>query len=1186
MNSSSISHPESSVNSPSETTADICSDSITKNSGGTTRNKGFGHSEFVLLKDDCPICGGHRYSKKKNDCKKSGELVHCYSHNVPPTGWVYVGRSGIEQSMYAPDKGEGFDHEKHRAELAKLRADHKAREAAKRLQLPTIRDRHHKILGFKAELTDRQHSDLRHRGLLPEEIDYALDNHWLFATWGGYGIAAVDPKTGMLCGAQVAKDDRSESKYTWGVFKGQNKLKETNHNPIACWVHPDFDPTKPYVLEGCEGYLKSMVRAFIRWRDDIQVIVVGAAGAIFDKAALTRVLGALPTPAKITFFPDADSQNLSKTNLESGYKKFVTTVQSKYGNKVEVKFADWGQWRDETRGDCDEYFGSYKRRSPRTWFSLFEFEKHLKAARKRLADSTKLTADKTITLEEFRALKDDNPAVTAQRFRELTNGAQDVFLAAPTASGKTTTAAAIVSEYEYGLARFSRNSLVKDGGRRMGFHDRHDLDQQQGQLIGSDGYVTRVGFCNEASKQMQSVAKAILKHENIAVFDELDHSLKSLATSSTHGKDHRRKFNTEQFWSDARQSDRTLSMSADITDFEVQQFRKNTGRKPFVLKVVGEKKQRTEIVFEDKAEWFAKFLQLRSEGKRIIVMCSYKSDAEMFRHRLEAIAITADNASEYQDFLDDPDQWCEENKPQLLVVSPILATGFSITGDHFDVVMKYTHPNITAESAKQFGDRYRPTVPHYTYLDETSFQYDQTTVDAVFANRLAKAKASANNEEVWLDKDDPYFHYQAESNWSKAYLRADYLARCEVDVANITYQYRSLDMEQIDAINKTISDLYLAYRDEWIEKIVDADNLTPEQAKQYRDREKELTEDQRRALYKYEFAYWKNIEPSEITFDMVKRDKKGKLRKAHERLEMQAFPKMAIAIDNASISNQQDGVSQQDITHHHLRVQALDEIGIGKALDLALSGEEWCNDNPIVKEIAEILRSKRDELKLMGVSLSCGRNAPDNSYFGVLLKTFGLKTSRRQPTIDGVRVSLYRLNEEDLALTKADLVARLPRLQEKFGADVVATESQWAQHLYELHTPFVNTNKQGCVQVENPFLDGSESATLMGADSSDVGAVIAAIDARTQPEPEPEPIIEPEPVAIAETTPVNPAPTPQTPAVKQPQFKVGDIVQFWNGAQWLLGKVHLAMAGVIPEYNVIDERGGGMFYRETSLAPV
>ena len=1131
---------------------------------------------FKLLGSDCPICGGHRNGKTKNDCKQSGELVHCYSHNDPPTGWVYRGESAIGQSMYAPDKGENFDPEKHRAELAKLRAEHKAREAERRLQLPTISDRHHKILGFKAELTDKQYNNLRQRGLLPEEIDFALSQHWLFTTWGGYSIAAVDPETKMLCGAQRALDDRSWRKYDWNIFYQRNKLKETGKNPIACWVHPDFDPTKPYVLEGCEGFLKSMVRAFIRWRDDVQVVVVGAAGANYDKAALMRVLGALPTPKKVVFFPDADSQNLKKKNLHSGYKKFVKTVESKYRNKVQVKFADWGQWRDKSKGDCDEYFGSYKRRSPRTWFSLFDFEKELKTAKERLDKSTKLTADKVITLEEFRALKDDNSSVTAQRFRELTNGTQDVFLVAPTAAGKTTTAKAIASEYEYGIARFSRNSLVKDGGKRMGFHDRHDLDQRQGQLIGSDGFVTRVGFCNEASQQMQRVVKDILKHENIAVFDELDHSLKSLALSSTHGKDYRRKFNTDQFWKDARESDRTLNMSADLTDFEVEQFRKNTGRKPFVLKVVGDKKQRTEIIFEDKAEWRAKFEQLRSEGKRIIVMCSYKSDCEFLRHAFGAIAITADNASEYQGFIDSPDEWLAQHQPKLLAVSPILATGFSITGEHFDAVMKLIHPNITAESAKQFGDRYRPTVPHFTYLDETSYQYNQTTVDTVFANRLAKAKASANNEENWLDKDDPYFHYKAESNWSKAHLRADYLARCKVDVANATYQYRSLPQEQIDAINKTISDLYLAYRDEWNEKIVNADNLTPEQAKQYRDREKELTEDQRRALYKYEFAYWKNIDPSDITFDMVKRDKKGKLRKAHERLEMQAFPNMAIAIDAGSISKQEHGVSQQDITHHHLRVQALKDIGIDAALDYVLSGKEWSKDHPIVESTAANLRSRRDELKIMGIAFSCGKNAGNNDYFGALLRTFGLKTKRNR------RRNTYQLCAEDLEVTKADLVARLPRRQEKFGELTMTPETQWAQHLYERSIPFLNTNKQGCGSLKNPLLDGSERTTPMEAGSSSVGEVMAAIEARMQETPEPESIIEPEPVAIAEKEPKG---TKRNYQIKQPRFSIGQRVKFWDGVQWLIGTIQSAMTGITPEYNVIGDNGWGMTYRENQLAP-
>ena len=1169
-------------------------------------------SGFILLKSDCPICGGVRNGKKKHDCKSSGELVHCFSHNDPPHGWVHVGESAIGQSMYAPDKGDSYDPEKHRAELAKLRAEHKAREAKKRLQLPTISDRNQKILSLKAELTESQNADLLRRGLTQDEIDFDLSQHWLFAAKGGYGITAVDPVTGMLCGAQKAKDDRSKGKYTWGIFTGQNKLKETGENPLAVWRSPDFDPNKPYEIEFTEGYLKPLIRAQVRWRKNSQVIVIGAAGGIFGDKALQRVLSVFPKPKKLTLLVDADSQNLKKKNLYSGYKNLVKVVQSVYDkgcNNVQLKFADWGQWRDKSKGDCDEYFGRYRRRSPYQWLRLFEFEETRKCAKERLAQTTQLTADKVITLKEFQALKDDDPGITAQQVRASTNNAQDVALVAPTASGKTTIAEHIASEYEYGLAPMSRNSLVKDGGRRMGFSDRHDLDNIGGQLIGHDGFEDRVAFCNEAYQALERPISDILKHENITVGDEFDHSLKSLKLSSTHGKDRKRKLNTDGFWRQFRESDRTLIMSADITDYEVAQFRRQTGRKPFVLKVMGTKKQRVEVVFEDQAEWWQQFFKSRREGQRIIVKCSYKSDAEFLQDQFGAIAIHADNAKEYQDFLENPDKWLELHKPEIIAVSPILATGFSIEGDHFDAVFKLIHENISAESTKQFGDRYRPNVPHYTWVAETNHQYDLTTTDAVLSRKLAQAKASDNDEQPFIDKDDPFFYYKAQENWSKANLRADYLARCEADIENVIYQYCSLSQSEIEAINRTVSEHRSAFKEAELTKDAEADNLTPEQAEQYRQDEQSLTQSQRRALRKYDLAHWKVTTPDQLTVEDFRVDKKGRRRKALENLERQAFPQIAITTDKGSIEGQKHGVSIQDVTHHHLRVRDLNNIGIGKILDFVLSGEEWDNNHPIVKETADICRSKRDELKKSDITFTCGKNANNAAYFGSLLKSLGIKTVRKQKRIDGVVVSFYQLDHEYFGMTKADLVARLPRLQEKFEELIVNPENQWVQGLYGCHTPFENINKQGCVTVDNPLLDISESPPQVTAsyqglpspekltktdrDSSLTKKVLGhqkSLKVTTLEKDSGTP--EYSKVSELKTYRSIPECTDQkTPTLTninqhQPKFSEGQLVWFSNGVQWLQGTIERVITGVRNEYNVLDSRGWGLFVPETAIAPM
>ena len=329
-------------------------------------------SRFTLLKGNCPICNGEHKSCKQND-----ELIHCRSFFDPPQGYRSVGEDKIGFAMYAPakERSNNFDLDAYRANR-EARLAKQARQYQQALKaMPSLeeRDRHirEKAQNFtKTEtrkLTKPQNTDLLRRGLTQDEINNALSKHWLFALDGGYGIAAYDPISQLLCGAQRANDDRTK-KYTWGVFTGQNKLQETGENPIFVWVSPDFDSSKPYQIKFCEGALKSLIRAFFEWRSDTQVIMIGGAGGIFGSNSLERLLRAYPDATSHTLLPDADSQNIKKLNLYRAYGKLAAAIPS-------LKFADWQQWRGGK--DCDETYGTnafngYELRSPDDWLSFFE----------------------------------------------------------------------------------------------------------------------------------------------------------------------------------------------------------------------------------------------------------------------------------------------------------------------------------------------------------------------------------------------------------------------------------------------------------------------------------------------------------------------------------------------------------------------------------------------------------------------------------------------------------------------------------------------------------------------------------------------------------------------------------------------------------------------------------------------
>jgi replicative DNA helicase len=326
-------------------------------------------SQFTLLKGSCPICNGER-----TDCRTSGDdLIHCYTDKEPPMGYVRKGMSSIGAALYAPVKDE--------TTYAKVQAI----RIPKSVKAPilTMEERDRKIRSHETQLTLPQMRDLISRGLTTDEINIAKSNHWVFTLEGGYGITAIDPITGLFCGAQKARDERvlvtldeqgnrqeQVLKYTWGIFSGDNHLHETGENPLFVWISPRFDGTKPYEIKYGEGGLKSMIRGFFEWRKNPQVILVGGAGGIFGKNTLARLHTKYAIATAHTLLCDANSQHLKKVNILTAYKNLALNLPS-------IMFADWGQWQDKSIGDCDETFGSdafngYELRSPSDWISFFD----------------------------------------------------------------------------------------------------------------------------------------------------------------------------------------------------------------------------------------------------------------------------------------------------------------------------------------------------------------------------------------------------------------------------------------------------------------------------------------------------------------------------------------------------------------------------------------------------------------------------------------------------------------------------------------------------------------------------------------------------------------------------------------------------------------------------------------------
>ncbi len=286
----------------------------------------------------CPIC-----ANVSGKCRIHADspIVLCgnLGDGDAPIGYRYVKPSSGIWNIFAPDTQS--DDWQTRLE-ARVERDRNAIE----LSPLSLKSRHALLSAKTHTLTPNQNSDLLRRGLTQSEIDLCLSNGWFWQERDGYGIGAIDPVTGLTVGGQLARDDR-DPKYLW-LLPGQTHLPETGQNPLAVWVSPQFDRTKPYTIHFCEGFLKPLVSTLKSWRSDPQQIWIGAAGGQFQDAALARILAEFPDATSTTLYPDGGA--VLNPNVMHGYRSLSLAVPS-------LQIAWWGQWL-KSDPDCDELTGN------------------------------------------------------------------------------------------------------------------------------------------------------------------------------------------------------------------------------------------------------------------------------------------------------------------------------------------------------------------------------------------------------------------------------------------------------------------------------------------------------------------------------------------------------------------------------------------------------------------------------------------------------------------------------------------------------------------------------------------------------------------------------------------------------------------------------------------------------------
>ena len=117
--------------------------------------------------------------------------------------------------------------------------------------------------------------------------------------------------------------------------------------------------------------------------------------------------------------------------------------------------------------------------------------------------------------------------------------------------------------------------------------------------------------------------------------------------------------------------------------------------------------------------WLQKIIDALREGKRVAIPIGSRGKGRMIDRVLRAMfpdknGLVIDGASTLQNqrsqFLADPDAFLSTAQPNWFIFTPVINSGVSIEGKHFDIQFEYATPSEGAQSISQRGERIRSAI--------------------------------------------------------------------------------------------------------------------------------------------------------------------------------------------------------------------------------------------------------------------------------------------------------------------------------------------------------------------------------------------------------------------------------------------------------------------------------------------
>lgn len=847
----------------------------------------------------CPACGN-----KKWDCqiKRDRTVIMCLNTHQSIPGWKYLGdaKGGAFWGILVASGADSGRDDRSLERWEELRSQREinrrqATEASAKGKLtPTSINAATKKLAQHFGLSRRHRDNLRLRGLTDEIIDQV----GFFSVSPGSRLPALFPvnypgvrssslsvasegiycpainKLGEIHGGQIRLDNEADGgKYRW--LKGYKSSHLQNGElPITIIPGGDAHSSEAWIAE---GLLKPLIAAHKHDR-----LTIGAAGGNFSGSP--EQFQEIVTSFNITtatILPDAgDVKNPQVMRRWKSQYEFFHSLG------LFVRVGWWGQLDKEQHHDIDELpagsainyiswqqFLAYAReygglQSEDNWFdkkalNFGDYQERVQAAQQYLEDFSPW-AD-SIKSERFLNLNLNN----------LTKGVY--LLKSGMATGKSTLALKIVKSFSQGTVLSYRNSLLqqfceKSQDKVIHLHNISTTDKRLNKRLRSCS--PWIAACVDSC--------FLLSSTKVLILEEVDKLLQHMLIGSTCRK--RRRIIIESFVRLIREADYVFCFDADLTAISSRYLQEISGKNIFGIWNKGQVPAWNVSVYggEKKVLKNGKVRSMKNArggfdkglvydaalGNKLLVV----GDAQRYLVGLESVLKSfginvlrvdsytkADPETSHavNSFLQNPNEYLVENKPQVVLISPTAESSLDITIPYFDRVYGAFFGVINHRQIMQMLARYRQPVERivfcktYSLLDNQAsrsplpevvarnyFNNHQSAIDLLgICNYLPdknEATSVINNLEQLMNPtsnkwQSPHFKavcsYTALDNHSRANLRESLIR----DLQNIGHNASEMPMQVYESFNNINS-----ARDEWLKEesssIYSAKDISYEQA--------------------------------------------------------------------------------------------------------------------------------------------------------------------------------------------------------------------------------------------------------------------------------------------------------------------------------------------------------------------